>query len=214
MNARRYLAIAAVLTIAVSGLAIRAGVPAAAAGGPQDAAPRGPGRPGGDGLQLEPRARPRHPRVRPAGGRVRPALRRHRGHSESGDGAPPVAHRAVAAGRARAELRVRPARAREAAPQGRRPRGDARPHAQRERHDDAGRGEGQARQLQQRPDLEDRQRVRHGPRHRTTSASPNCRRISTAGRRWSGNSRTAAAPATASRRPTWPAGSRGRPTTC
>ena len=41
MNARRFLATAAVLTSAISGLAIRAGMPAAAAGRPQDAAARG-----------------------------------------------------------------------------------------------------------------------------------------------------------------------------
>jgi hypothetical protein len=40
MNARRFLVTAAVLTIAVSGLAVRAGVPAVAAGGQQDAAIR------------------------------------------------------------------------------------------------------------------------------------------------------------------------------
>ncbi|MFO7694064.1 MAG: hypothetical protein R6V57_13330 [Vicinamibacterales bacterium] len=40
MNARRFLVTAAVFTITVSGLAVRAGVPAAAAGGPQDAATR------------------------------------------------------------------------------------------------------------------------------------------------------------------------------
>ncbi|MCU0252763.1 MAG: hypothetical protein MUE61_21435, partial [Vicinamibacterales bacterium] len=40
MNARRFLATAAVLTLTISGLAVRAGVPAAAADGPQDAAAR------------------------------------------------------------------------------------------------------------------------------------------------------------------------------
>jgi hypothetical protein len=40
MNARRFLATAAVLTLTISGLIVRAGVPAAAADGPQDAAAR------------------------------------------------------------------------------------------------------------------------------------------------------------------------------
>ena len=53
----------------------------------------------------------------------------HRRDGESGDGAFPIAHRAVARQRPRAELRIRPARAREAAAQVRRPRRDAGAHA-------------------------------------------------------------------------------------
>ena len=54
--------------------------------------------------------------------------------------------------RPRAELRVRPARAGEAAPQVRRPRRDPHSRALRERHDEGGSRNGPARQLQQRPD--------------------------------------------------------------
>ena len=61
-------------------------------------------------------------------------LHGHRRDGESGDGALPLAHRAVARERARAELRVRPARARQAAAQVRRPRRHARAHAAGGRH--------------------------------------------------------------------------------
>ena len=40
MNTRRFLAVAAVLAVATAGLAVRAGVPAAAEGRPQDAGAR------------------------------------------------------------------------------------------------------------------------------------------------------------------------------
>ena len=128
---------AAVLTIAISGLAVRAGVPAAAAGGPQDAAIRddqvrtGASRSTTPSLALVRDVR----EFALAGGRVGPAVHGHRGHGESGHGALPLADRPFACQRPRAELRVRPARARQAAAQVRRPRGDADPHAHGKRHD-------------------------------------------------------------------------------
>ena len=69
--------------------------------------------------------------------------------------------------RARAELRIRPARSRQAAAQVRRPRSDADAQSPGGRHDAAGRSEGDAAQLQHQPGVEDRQRDRH--RHRRRS---------------------------------------------
>ena len=80
-------------------------------------------------LQLRHRARSRRPQPPARARHVRPAFHGHRRHGESGDRALPIADRAVARQRARAELRVRPARAREAAAEVRRPRRHARADA-------------------------------------------------------------------------------------
>ena len=78
-----------------------------------------------------------------------------------GDGALPIADRAVARERARAELRVRPARARQAAAQVRRPRRHADPHDAGSGPHARGRRQGASAQLQQRAGLADRRRDRH-----------------------------------------------------
>ena len=85
--------------------------------------------------------------------------------------------------RPRAELRVRPARAGQAAAQVRRPRRHA-GAARAENGDDArGRSEGAAPQLQQRAGLADRRRDRHRPAAPITSAFPSCPATSTRARR-------------------------------
>ena len=73
-------------------------------------------------LQLRHRAGARRPRAAAAARHLRSAVHGHRRDGQSGDRAFPIADRAVARQRARAELRVRPARARQAAAQVRRPR--------------------------------------------------------------------------------------------
>ena len=115
--------------------------------------------------------------------RLRPALHGHRRDGESGDRALPIADRAVARQRARAELRIRPARAGQAAAQVRRPRRHARAHAPGGRHDARGRSEGAAPQLQQRAGLADRRRDRHRHAAPITSGFRSCPAISTRGRR-------------------------------
>ena len=104
--------------------------------------------------------------VHAAARHVRSRVPGHRGHGQSRHCALPIADRTVARRRARAELRVRPARARQAPAQVRRPRGDARARASR-RRDARGGSEGQAPQLQQRAGLADRRRDRHRPWRRS-----------------------------------------------
>ena len=128
--------------------------------------PRRPVGAGDHGLQLRHRARPR--RAQPAtGARHRqPAVHGHRRHRQSGHRALSIAHRPRARPGAGAELRVRPARTRQAAAQVRRPRGHADAHAPGRRLDPPGRSEGDAAQLQRRAGVEDRQRDRHRHRRR------------------------------------------------
>ena len=130
---------------------------------------QGPDRPLRHRLQLEHRARARRASARVAVRHARPAARRHRRVGQSGDGAFPVAERAVEAGDARAELRVRPARSGAAAEEVRRPRRDARAHAQRGRHVEAGDRDGAPARLQRRAGLADRQRDRDRLRGRAVS---------------------------------------------
>ena len=73
--------------------------------------------------------------LRAAARHLRPEVHGHRRHGEPGDGPLPLAQRAVARERAGAELRVRPARAREAAAQVRRPRRHAGAHRAGRRRD-------------------------------------------------------------------------------
>ena len=89
---------------------------------------------GGHGLQLRHRARARRAERPARAGKLRPEVHGHRRDGEPGDGALPLADRALAAVRPRAELRVRSARAGEAAAQVRRPRRHAGADADRERH--------------------------------------------------------------------------------
>ena len=84
-----------------------------------------------------------------------------------GDGPLPVADPARRARRARAELRVRPARTRQAAAQVRRPRRDAGARAPGRRVDARGGSPRAAPQLQQRTGVADRQRDRHRPARRS-----------------------------------------------
>ena len=116
--------------------------------------------------------------------------------------------------RARAELRVRPARARQAAAQVRRPRRHARAHAQdggTTREED---GDGAAPQLQQRAGLADRQRDRHRPARRSHPL-PRAARQSLLASDADLVARQRAAPrGTASRRRISPPSCRGTPTTC
>ena len=81
---------------------------------------------------------------------------------------------------------------RAAAEEVRRPRRHARAHAQRERHDDAGRSDGAPARLQRRAGLADRQRDRHRLCTPSSTASPRFPRTCTAARRSSGSSTTAA----------------------
>ena len=92
--------------------------------GPHDDARRS-GRAVADRLQLRHRAGARRPQPAAGARHRQPALHGHRRNRQSRDGAFPIAHRAVAGERARAELRIRPARSRQAAAQVRRPRSDA-----------------------------------------------------------------------------------------
>ena len=85
--------------------------------------------------------------------------------------------------RARAELRIRPARSREAPAQVRRTRRDGDPYAPGRRARRGRGGEGAAPQLQRRAGLADWQRDRDGHAGVTSSAFRNSRRASTRGRR-------------------------------
>ena len=123
--------------------------------------------------------------------------------------------RAVARARPRAELRVRPARARTGCC-GSTSGATSRSCATAPRTARRVTEEVKARLLAYNngAGLADRQRDRHRAARSTNSASPSCPRTSTAGRRSSGRSTTAARRATASRprtsRAAWP----GTPTTC
>ena len=134
-------------------------------------------------LQLGHRAGARRPQPAAHARHRQPALHGHRRDRQSGDGAFPIAHRTVAGERARAELRIRPARSGQAAAQVRRPRGHADAQPPGRRHDAAGRSEGAAPQLQHQPGVEDRQRDRHRDSAPITSAFPSCPTRSTHGRR-------------------------------
>ena len=134
-------------------------------------------------LQLRYRAGARCPQPAADARHRQPALHGHRRHRQSGDGALPIAHRTVAGQRARAELRIRSARSRQAAAQVRRPRGDADAQSPGRRHDAPGGSEGDAPQLQHQPGVEDRQRDRHRHSAPITSASRSCPTRSTHGRR-------------------------------
>ena len=176
--------------------------------------PRRSGGAGRHGLQLGHRARARRAPAGAADRRFRSEVHGHRRDGQPGDGAFPLADRAVTRERARAELRIRSPRARKAAAQVHRPGGDARAHGAAGRHDAPGRGQGRAPQLQQRAGVADRQGDRHRPPCRPHPFPRAARTISTAARRSSGHSRTAARRRIASRRRTLPASWRGTPTTC
>ena len=122
-------------------------------------------------LQLRHRAGARRPRPAAAARQLRSAVHGHRRHRQSGDRALPIAHRAVARERARAELRVRPARTGQAAAQVRRPRRHAGAPPLGERRDARGRSEGAPAQLQQRAGVADRQRDRHRHERRSHQVS-------------------------------------------
>ena len=114
-------------------------------------------------LQLRPRAGPRRALAGAAARHLRPEVHGHRRHGESGDGALPIAHRAVSRERAGAELRVRPARAGQAPAQVRRPRRDAGALRRRRRRDARGGSHGASPQLQHGARLADQRRDRHRP---------------------------------------------------
>ena len=165
-------------------------------------------------LQLRHRARPRRSQPPDRARHVGSALHGHRRHRQSGDRAFPIADRAVARERARAELRVRPARARQAAAQVRRPRRHADPHASRRQHDARGGSEGAPAQLQQRAGLGDRRRDRHRHAGRSHQVSRAARQSLFAADAHLDARQHRRTRDTASRRRTWPASCRGTPTTC
>ena len=133
--------------------------------------PRRSGRAQRHRLQLRHRARARRAQSRAPERHVRPELHGHRRDRESGDRPFPVAQRAVARQRAGAELRIRSARAREAAAQVRRPRRDARAHASGERHDRGRRSHRAPAQLQQSAGVAHQRRDRDRPARRPHSVS-------------------------------------------
>ena len=133
--------------------------------------PRRSGRTQRHRLQLRHRARARRAQHRAPERDVRPELHGHRRDREPGDRPFSFAQRAVARQRARAELRIRSAGAREAAAQVRRPRRDARAHAPGERHDRGGRGHGAPAQLQQSARVAHQRRNRDRPARRPHSVS-------------------------------------------
>ena len=141
------------------------------------------GRSGGHRLQLGHRAGPRRPRTAAAARQLRPQVHGHRRHRQPGDRPLPIADRTVAPQRPRAELRIRPARARQAAAEIRRPRRHAGAPAHGERRDPRRRGEGAPSQLQQRAGLADRRRDHHRHGRRSHQVSDRCRPISTRIRR-------------------------------
>ena len=134
-------------------------------------------------LQLRSRARPRRPHAAAAARRLRSAVHGHRRDRQSGDRALPIADRAGAPQRARAELRVRPARAGKAAAQVRRPRRHAGAHASGRRHRARRGGHRAAAQLQQRAGLADRRRDRHRHARRSHPLSGAARAICSRARR-------------------------------
>ena len=133
--------------------------------------PRRSGRAQRHRLQLRHRARARRAQHRAPARDVRPELHGHRRDREPCDRPFSFAQRAVARQRARAELRIRSARAREAAAQVRRPRRDARAHAPGERHDRGGRSHGAPAELQQSARVAHQRRDRDRPARRPHSVS-------------------------------------------
>ena len=117
-------------------------------------------------------------------------------------------------GRARAELRVRPARARQAPAQVRRPRRHAGAAAAGGRHHARGRsqGAGSSATTPRRSGRSANEIVTG--LHADHIRSRSCPATSTRGRRSSGRSRTTAPRGIASRRRIWRASCRGTPTTC
>ena len=94
---------------------------------------RRPDGPVADRLQLRSGARSRHAQRHAALRKLRPALHGHRGDGQSGDDSFSIPHQSRGRERARAELRVRSPRAREAAAEIRRPRCHVGPHRAEER---------------------------------------------------------------------------------
>ena len=145
--------------------------------------PRRPDGSCGDRLQLRSRARARHAEHHAAVRQLRSAVHGHRRDGQPRDHPLSIAHQSRRGQRARAELRVRPPRARETAAQVRRPRRHARPHRPEGRQHRAGGSACPAPQLQQRAGLAGRQRRSSPACTPITSASQSCRAISTAVRR-------------------------------
>ena len=136
-----------------------------------------------DRLQLRHRAGARRSQPAARARHRQPAVHGHRRNRQSRDGALPIADRTVAGQRARAELRIRPARSRQAAAQVRRPRSHADAQPPGRRHDAAGRSES-ARSSATTPARCGRSATRSSPASAPiTSASRSCPIRSTRARR-------------------------------